>query len=365
MKFFRKYKGWIITAVIVILATALFFVYKNNKSTAKVTKVVPEETEVIKSVSASGAVTSQSSADLAFRTSTKIVNLSVVEGQQVEKDFLVATGDASSNYNTAQALLEAKNQAIAERDKYIELYADNLEAAGGRAQYELELQKKVSAVNQATANYNAQISSTTSYVINAPFSGTIVDVYKQANENVTAAEPIAKLVDLNALYFEADVDQEDIGFVQTGQSVEVDLDAYNLPFKGSVVDVPKYIDTTTGTVKVKIQINNSPTSEQEQVRYQDPTTSPILYGMAGDVNIITESIKAPNALEFDYIFSDEDENTYIWIVESNNLKKMPVTISLEGDVYTVVNEDITSKTIVIPNDDKQEIKEGSKVQITQ
>lgn len=298
MKIFRKYKGWIITALIILIAGALFFVYKNNKGTVKVTKVMPEDTQVVKSVSASGEVTSESSADLAFRTSTKIVNLNVVEGQQVEKNFLVATGDASSSYSTAQGLLEAKNQAIAERDKFIELYEDNLEGVGGREQYQLELQKRVAAVNQATANYNAQISSTSSFIINAPFSGTIVDVYKQANENVTAAEPIAKLVDLNALYFEADVDQEDIGFVQTGQKVEVDLDAYNLPFMGTVVDVPKYIDTSTGTVKVKVKIDNSPVSEDEKAKYQDPTTSPILYGMAGDVNIITESVSAKNALGF-------------------------------------------------------------------
>jgi|GEM_PF-1060514 len=364
MKSFRKYKNWVLGAIALVLVVALYFVYKNNKGVVKVTQVKPENAEVVKSVSASGKVTSQSIADLTFRTSTKITKLNAKEGQQVENNFLIAKGDAYSSYNTAQGLLEAKNQAIAERDKYIKLYQDDLESAGGRSQYELELNKRVSAVNQATANYNAQISSTLSYIIKAPFSGTIVDVYKNENENVTAAEPIAKLVDLNSLYFEASVDQEDIGLIKVGQNVEVDLDAYNLPFKGTVVDVPKYVDSESGTVKVKVDIDQSPVNKDLKTKYQDPTTSPILFGMVGDINIITKSLKAPNALEFDYIFSDEDKKTYIWVVENSRLKKMPVTVSLEGDIYTVVNEDLTEKTIVVPNDNKQELFEGSKVQIT-
>jgi hypothetical protein len=61
---------------------------------------------------------------------------------------------------------------------------------------------------------------------------------------------------------------------------------------------------------------------------------------------------------FNEISYDEDSNPYVWVVESEKIKKLPIEIGLEGDLYTEVKTDLTGKSIVVPATESVEIQEG-------
>lgn len=350
MKFLKSKKAILIIIVLLLAGVGAYF-YFINASKLVVTKVKPVSTLVKKTVSASGTVDSDTNADLSFRAIATLDVINVKEGDTVKKGDLLAKANLSSAYSTSQSYKAALDQAIIERDKYINTYASNLSAAGGRETYEFNLQKLVEAVNQAQSSYNAQSALLTNYYIYSPIDATVVLVNKKQGETVTTGETIIKLADINSLFFKTTVDQEDIGLLQLNQKATVTLDAFeNIEFNGSVSKIQNFLKSGVDTVEVDINI--------------DKNNKNVLFGMTGDAQIIIQSEQANNALQFDYINSDENNKQFIWVVgDKNKLQKFPISVKLEGDIYTIPNEDISGLTIVVSKNNNVELKENSSVKI--
>jgi hypothetical protein len=86
--------------------------------------------------------------------------------------------------------------------------------------------------------------------------------------------------------------------------------------------------------------------------------------MQGDAEIIIEEKPNTLSLQFDELSTDDDNKTFVWVVNSEErLEKHYVQTGLEGDIYTEVPQELSSLTIVIPNNDKQELKEGATAKI--
>jgi multidrug efflux pump subunit AcrA (membrane-fusion protein) len=155
--------------------------------------------------------------------------------------------------------------------------------------------------------------------------------------------------DLNALEFQADLDQEDYKFVKQEQESEIVLDSYpDDLFKGKIISVPFYVDedSTTRTFKLKISIQN--------------IDNKIVKGMTGDVNIVVDKVSNTKALPFDAVFTEEGSNkTFVWVVNSSNqLTKQYIEIGLEGDTLTQIKSEIP-EFVVVPDTSSKTIKEGA------
>ena len=339
-------------AIPVIIITALVFYFITKNGAVVVEQVEVEEREILKTVSANGEIKSEQSTDLSFSVSGEIALINAKEGDTIEPDQILATLDSSAAFQTSQAYLQAKNAATKDRDIFKEQYQDNLDAIGGRQEYELKLNQLIDKVNQAEATYQSSLAALNNYRLIAPYSATIIEILKDEKEKVTATEVIVKLANLQSLHFEALVDQEDIGIVSLGQEVIIELDTYkNEEFKGTVIEIPKYISTANSdTFNVKVNINNI-------------NDKSILLGMKGESKIVIDKLIVPNSLQFDSIFYDDDEKPFVWIVEKEILNKEYVQTGLEGDIYTEIKNDLSSFTIVTPKDSKIELKEGMKVKI--
>lgn len=351
MKSLLSPKKLIIIAILVLVASFFTYNYLSNRNTARVIAVDTSPKNLTKSVSAAGVVQSDTVANLSFLTSSTVTELNVNEGDNVTKGQLLARANLSSTFQSAQATLFQKQQAIADRDQFIENYADNLQAVGGREQYQLQLQKKVDAVNQYDAAYKAQTANYTNYTINAPFDGTVIDVYKEVGENATAGETIIKYGDLTNLYFEALVDQEDYSSVQNGQQAVITLDTYpNEEFMGTVISIPQYVDENSESFKVKISI--------------DSNGKNILYGMTGDVEVVLQTKENANALQFDYLNSNDSDETFVWVVDENGIiQQQVVDVVVEGDLNTEIQQSLSDLNVVIPADSNVELQSGLRAKI--
>jgi RND family efflux transporter MFP subunit len=354
MKIKRKYI--IGGTVAVLIAAGVYFFFIKEKS-VNATKVNPENFLVEKSVSVDGQITTFNHADLSFGATGRVLNIPVKKDQKIKKGTLLAQIDAASAYQTLEALDDTVDIARRTKDEFVLEYLDSEKKKDyGDKKYKETIRKLDEAIHQAQANYKAQQANLVDTSIRAPFDGTIVNITKEVSESATAGETIITLVDNSNMYFEADLEQEDFGFIKADQDVEITLDSYeeqDIIFKGKVTEIPGFINPESNSISIKISI--------------EPSDVPVLYGMAGEARVIIEKLENTQALTFDEVFTDDNGQEYVWTVEKQNgedrLKRKDIEIGLEGDVYTEIKTDLNGYTIVMPENEDVEFKDGLKVNV--
>ena len=346
----KKYIKWIIGLAILVLVVIGIVVIRRNGSAVSVEKIEVKNTVVRKTVSASGVVKAENQVDLAFPTTGTLEEISVDEGDSVTRGQLIAYIQNTDTQQAAQAAKKTLDAAEKDLDIYKENYSSNPDAVGGEDEYYLNIKKLQDLVQKAEANYNSTLAAHSKTLLYAPFDAEVIDVYKNEYEVVAIGETIIKLANLDKEFFEISVDQEDFGLVKVDQKAEISLDSYeDKVFDGQVSKFTKYIDEETKDFIVEIAINEA---DKEK----------ILLGMEGDTNIVVEKteVEVP-ALVFDQVYSSNGDS-YVWVVEKGTIKKFPVKVGLEGDIYTQIKTDLSDKTLVMPIE-STDIKEGKKADI--
>jgi HlyD family secretion protein len=138
------------------------------------------------------------------------------------------------------------------------------------------------------------------------------------------------------MQIDTSVDEADIGKMQTGQEVDVTVDAYpDMTFKGKVWQIRNAPITVQNVVTydVVIQMNNP-----------DLKLKP---GMTANVSIVVDRkkdvLKIPNAaLRFKLSGKSvtatdkrtEKKGPGVWILEKNNPKRIPVSLGISDGSYT-------------------------------
>lgn len=345
---FKKVKK-ILPYILIVLAIFVYF-NRTNSVTALVRRVELESRQVRKTVSASGFVKSLNEADLSFVSTGEIKGISVVEGDIVKKGQTLAYIDSSFQQQAVQSYKDARDTRLRQKELFEEEEKSNTRLLGGEDAYNIKLREYDEAISQAEASYQSQLALLSNYYIYAPFDGTIVDVYKENGELATTGVPIIKIANLDEVVFEVIVDQEDYALLKQGQDVEIDLDAYTNSFTGNVEKLPLNADINTGGFVIKSSF--------------DSGTEDVKLGMTGDAFIITDKTDdSAQALIFNEISYDEDDDPFVWVVENGKIKKVPVELGLEGDIYTEIKTDLSGKEIVVPASDTSVVEEGFKAKI--
>ena len=334
----RKKRKIIIIVIIAAILVLGGIVMKKSNGSILVESLEISNVKVKQSVSASGKVKSSDEADLAFAGVGRLEYIHVKKGDTVSKGQLIGYITNYSSTKTAEASKNARDVANANFDIYVENYQTNLNAVGGKDEYELNLTRLRELLAQAEATYQASLGTLSNTYLYASFEGTVVDVYKEQGEVVGIGETIVKIVNLNSLTFEVEIDQEDFGLLGEGQLVEITLDAYeDEVFSGVLGSLPKYADDTSEEFELVIFIDKD-------------QNAPVLFGMAGDAKIIVaETEDDVAALIFDSIYT-EDNSSYVWIEEDGKGKKLTIETGLEGDLYTQITTDLSNVNLIEPSD---------------
>ncbi len=341
---FKKVKKYIVPALLV-LGIFLFFRSKNNMSVI-VKRVEVKDREIRKTISASGIVRSNNKVDLSFLPSGVLSGLNVSEGSVVKKGDLIAYINPSSQVQMSQSYKDARDMRIIQKELFEEEKSDNVKILGGEDSYNIKLREYEEALSQAEASYQSQLSILSNYYIYAPFDGVVIDVLKKKGETVTTGIPVVSLADLNEMYFEVLLDQEDYGLIKVDQEAEIELDAYEgKVFKGKLQDLPSYADENLGSFVIKIDFETNGEA--------------IKIGMIGDAFMITDkSDNQVRSLNFNDISYDSDDKPFVWVLENGKVKRLYVELGLEGDLYTEIKTDLAGKTVVAPINESSKIEEG-------
>ena len=91
--------------------------------------------------------------------------------------------------------------------------------------------------------------------LEAPFDGTLTEIFTEPGDQVAAGMQALRLSDLSHLYVDVPVSEVDIPFVKVGQTVDLVFDAYfEQTFSGHVTSVSPLGEARTGVVNFNVTV---------------------------------------------------------------------------------------------------------------
>ncbi len=284
----RRVVLWIGSAVLVIaLAAGLWwFVFRPSG--------VPVQVAVVRASSnsspaaagslldASGYVVARRMATVASKTTGRVMEVLIEEGQRVAKDEIIARLDdtntraslaqAQAQLAQAQANLEASKVALDDARPIFERSQqqfersvisadafDKAKAAFNAAQSDFAVRQRGLAVARSALGMAQRAQD--DMTVRAPFAGVVTVKAAQAGEMVSPVSAgggftrtgIGTIVDMDSLEVEVDVSESFINRVKPGQPATIKLNAYpDWEIPAAVIAVVPTADRSKATVKVRV-----------------------------------------------------------------------------------------------------------------
>lgn len=327
-------------------------------------------------VSAPGEIRSANQVGIFAKTSGTVWSLPVKDGQGVSKGDLILQLDATSSQSTAasrelalqtalqkkkdledstytsadlqaaEALVNEKYFAwlMAEedynedktdesrrqvRDTAYRTYLSALEDLEDLRQSQptdqdwIKADSEIASAQKALLDANLSLSYTT---LTAPQDGTLL-FYDSGSGKIdttsviTSGQKLFIIADLEDIQFEAEVDEADIGKIEVGQKVRLDLDAYpGREFSGEVSEIERIVSLDSAGNKVV----------RVKIRIQAADESGFKLGLSGDADIIIEEKKDVLTVPLEAVIS-EGGKTFVSVWDGKKALRRPVELGLEND----------------------------------
>ena len=280
-------------------------------------------------VAASGQVAPEREQVLTFRTAGRVLAVEVVEGDRVRQGQTLARLDpeefglqvlqSEASLHSAQARLAQVKQGpsaddIAVAESELELARIALEQAQGAfdrvawmpgvgalpqsfalQQASLEYQRAVARYNlsvdgsseedleiaqaevdRAQAALEIRLLQLNHAVLRAPFSGILAEALIAEGDPVASTTPAFLLIDPSGFHVDVQIDEIDIAQVQSGQRVEITLEALpEVLLSGLVEFIAPRSSDAGGIITFRVRIA------------LDPTNAPLRAGMTATAQLIT------------------------------------------------------------------------------
>jgi len=335
---------WVIVAVLIV-AGGYYWYNKSKSSTTTVQykTAAAEKGTLTVSVSGSGNVIVDSSANVDPTITGTVSNLSVAVGEKVSKGqllFEIVNDDLSANVTKAhssylQSLSSLKTAKANKKE------ADNNYEAGGSSDERAVLKKKLDAakisvsvaeenVKYALENYNNEKSNYNDRKVIAPIDGTVNAI------NIKNGDDLSKLSsgssrtvpiiigDLGTIKAQIEVNEVDIASVSIGQKVSLTFSAIDeLTSTGKIEKMDSLGTLTSGVVTYNVTIGFDSL---------DPRIKP---EMSVSAEIITNSKQDVIAVSNGAIKTRNGEN-YVQILVNGKSEDRTIKMGIANDTNTEI-----------------------------
>lgn len=283
--------------------------------------VQPTRGPAVRAVYATGTVEPTVMLPLAPRNAGRLMELKVDEGAQVrDGQELARLEDADLQRSVDE--LQAKSQfAKTQFDRAQTLLDRGLGTALERDRARSEWQAAEAGVARARALRGFM-------TLTAPADGHILRRDGEVGQLIPANQPIFYFARRQALRVEAEVDEEDIALVQTGQRVLIRAPA--LP--------DRVIDGRLASVTPK----GDPVSRSFRVRIEPATDAPLRIGMTAEVNVIVT--ERSNAL---LVPATAIAGGHVWTVRDGRLRRQPVQTGISGENRIEILSGLTDQDRIV------------------
>lgn len=381
----RLWIGAAVVAVVIVAGVTLFHDSAPVKVQIEMARMAVADSSTATVLDATGYVVARRTATVSSKVTGKVAEIYIEEGQQVEKDQVVARLDDS---NTLKSLELSKAELNAAKTQVAETQA-RLTEAKLTLERNTELARRqlisTAVLDKARADFEslrAQVDSRQADIavsqkrlalqqqnlddltLRAPFTGVVISKDSQPGEMISPISAgggftrtgICTIVDMASLEIEVDVNESYIQRVRDEQFVQAVLEAYpdwKIPAK--VIAIIPTADRQKATVKVRIGFQVS-----------DPRILPDMGVKVAFMNaepVAEEKPKAPLGVRVPITaVRSEGENKFLFVVKDGvaELRKVTLNASYGNDVYIATGlragEDFV---VVIP----PELKNGAKVEL--
>ncbi len=252
-----------------------------------------------------------------------------VRAAQTDLDTLLGGADAddlaAARAQLARANADLASLTGAERAGSVAAQSANLEAAQARLEQltadptTSDLARAEARVAQAQAQLDQAQIQLDDATLRAPFPGVVATVNVAAGEAVGAQAPLV-LIDVSRFLVKVTVDEVDIARVQTGQSVEVLIDALGETLPGTVLrlDPLPQADSSVTAYLVTIEI--------------DPAGKTLNPGMTASATIVADSRKDVLSVPAAAVRNENGQDVVGVVITGENgqraIEDTPVTVGL-------------------------------------
>lgn len=311
-------------------------IFRPKPLKVEVDKVVAGD--LVKTISASGAMAADEEAKVQFLTTGRIANIKVKEGDRVKKGDLLASLDRDSLTASLKAYKASLTKAEAARDQLYAEYKD-LEDTDYRW---AKKRQAVADVDYAQQNVRSAEESLSKADLFSPLEGLVTKVAVKVGENIAATTGSSfTITDPGTLMFKANIDETEIGNLQKGQKSEVTLNAY--PKEKFTAEILTIAQAAT------LDASGNPVFETKfRVDFGEKN---ILSGMKGDVSVMIAEKKNVLLAPYEAVV-EEKEKTFVWKVTDKKAFKQAVEVGEENDTAAEIKSGLQSGDLVIINPDK-------------
>lgn len=326
-------KRLIITGIVILVIVLIGWLIFPKQKQETVQFATVKKANIESTVSASGTLTGKDNASLRFKVSGKIGYINVKQSDEVQAGQVIAgldTQDLSITLQQAYNTLRSK-QATAE--KILDDVKDH-KSDESYTQRDTRTTAEVARDNAYDAVKAAQRAFQDATLV-SPISGIVTKVGPVAGQIISVSDIIAQVSSVSQIYFDADVDEADIGKVSLNQKAQVSLDAYpDKTFEGTVADILPQTETSlqgATTVTVRINLGNP------QIRF--------MFGLNGQSSIILSEAENVLVIPQEAI---RDDSTVI-IKSGSGYKSVKVEVGIKSDTEAEVKSGLSEGDQVVVN----------------
>lgn len=298
-----------------------------------------------------------------------VATLAPVNGVELATEVagVVSKVEFRSGATTRKGALLIQIDDSADRAELAGLEADlafarnNLERTQSLIERSLASREGLDSAKTALQRAEAAVGSKRAVIakkqIRAPFDGTLGIRSVNVGQFVTAGTKLVGLQDLDSLFADFSVPQQQIRSLSAGQPVRITVDAFpGQAFEGRITAVDSQVDETTHTLRAQATIANTGRALRPGMYALVEVALPLMKGV-----VVVPKTAITYSLYGDSVFvaheeKDEDGSTI------TKVKRTPVKLGFEHDNEVVVTEGVAAGERVV-SAGQLKLQDGAKVAI--
>jgi RND family efflux transporter MFP subunit len=302
----------------------------------QVAAVVAARGTAVEIVYATGGVEPVRWARVASLVRARIIELCDCEGKSVEKGDVLAKLDERE--------LRAHLGELRAREDFLKREMARVSELIGRGASTLQAFERAGMeLRQIEGQVAVQLERIQEYTITAPMAGVVLRRDGEIGEIAEVGQVLFRVGVPKPLQVVAEVNEEDIPRVSTGQLVLFRTDAFpDRRLEGTVREITPMGDVAAKTFRIKMGL---------------PDDTPLKPGMSVEANIITR--EKPNAL---LVPADAVQGDAVYVIDGEHVRRRKVTVGIRGSRNTeIVSGLADGERVASPA--SAELRDGGRVRI--
>ncbi|MCB0400644.1 MAG: efflux RND transporter periplasmic adaptor subunit [Flavobacteriales bacterium] len=248
-----------------------------------------------------GAVETGGNATIYPEAMGTITSIVAKEGQKVNQGDVILRIDAGMIQSTLKEVetnYELANEIFEKQER---LWKQKI---GSEVDY-LKAKTNKEALEQKQKTLREQLEM---YVVRAPFSGTLDEIMPKVGEAANPAMPVARVINYDNTYIEADVSEDYITTIKEGTLAKVYFPSLGKEIDAKIDRTGSFINPKNRTFKIHISLNELKENLQPN--------------LLGDIRIRDFFQEQAIVIPSNVIQQDRQGNEYIYLLEIKGAKRL-------------------------------------------